>query len=154
MTEYMVFWLKEYKKREQPMQFMDFIGLVRGHSIKPSYVRDCYKAYFDDHPDERHRLTGPIKAFLSGEPPYPGYFVPYGGHLNAWLHVQVSCEEMLKGILEHEDFDEMWESKVIQDNMLLRIPEDDKLEPVHILGRTHIVLCHVHNNILELEPQW
>ena len=150
MTYYDRF-LEEYTALEHPVPFWDFIGLTRKHSVAwdNQALRLAYTKYFLEHEEESaERLAPEILLYLQNKK-HAFDRPPIRQMIGAKERIHLSCYVMVKPEFTDQQFEDFWGSPVIQENMLIRVPDNNQLGTMHVLLRVHIVVCHLHQKHVE-----
>ena len=142
-------WVEAYRQKKDNLSFWEFIDLVRMYNLSTlgPYLVQAYKLYVSDHPKEMlPRLTPEIRQFIE-DGAGPLTFGDHSGY-NASERLKNAAWQMLHRDIEHSQFNEYW-IRAMQRPLILRIPEDDRLNTRNLFGRVHKVCCDFHQHFAQ-----
>ena len=118
-------WLTSYHKKQKPLAFFDFIGLVRSHGVETLHadLTVIYRYYFNDHPEEaQNRFTKEVKVWIEDAKLTYFYFKSY--HPSATGRLKRASWKMIQPDISRDEFLTYWKH-AMQHPLKLSIPEDD-----------------------------
>ena len=142
-------WVEAYRQKKDNLSFWEFINLVRMYNLSTlgPYLVQAYKLYVSDHPKEMlPRLTPEIRQFIE-DGAGPLTFGDHSGY-NASERLKNAAWQMLHRDIEHSQFNAYW-IRAMQRPLILRIPEDDRLNTRNLFGRVHKVCCDFHQHFAQ-----
>lgn len=144
-------WVEAYREKKDNLSFWEFIDLVRKYGLDTlgPYLWQAYRLYTSDHPVEMHpRLTPELRQFIESEDGEGPLVIGSLHGYNATRRLKKAAWQMLYRDIERSQFNEYW-FRAMQRPMILRIPEDDRLNTRNLFGRVHKICCDFHQDSIQ-----